>query len=105
MFDGIDLSGIQIPGSHALVAKDECAYSFHTPLDAGGLYIDLVTLYGVSPKWLRTHARKTGHRLFAHVQTTLHFKPVVEAPRPSRKSEPPCSASALTAALILMLPI
>lgn len=76
IFEGISLESIQVPGSHAIVAKDECAYSFHTPLDAGGLYIDLITLYGVSPKWLRIHAGKTGHRLFAHVQSTLVPKAV-----------------------------
>ena len=71
-FADIDLSSIRVPSASTTVSKDECAYSMRTALDDHGLFVDLHDVsVAVSLLWLPTHVRKTRHRLFAQLQTTI----------------------------------
>ncbi|VDP06882.1 unnamed protein product [Soboliphyme baturini] len=67
-FDKIPFS---VPNDNSKVYKDECMYCFNTPFSEGGLFLCLVTHYGLCPKHLNLHVKKTeflGYLHFSRVQ-------------------------------------
>lgn len=79
-----DLKGVRAPLGGDRVYKDECIYSFQTPVrpndvmftsyeillpqdDDGGLYISLSSFVGLGPDHLALHHRKTGEAFYLHI--------------------------------------
>ena len=91
-----DLSSVHAPLGGDRVYKDECIYSYQTPVRMhdvmlsillsptwrdhhpspplllqqereGGLYVSLSSFFGLSPDHLSLHHRKTGEPLYLHI--------------------------------------
>ena len=88
-----DASSVRVPRGGDRVYKDECVYSFQTPVSLadvmvtycknyppsqeseGGLYVGLSSFTGLGPDYLDLHHRKTGETLYLHitrVQKVIH---------------------------------
>ena len=61
-------SGLRAPGPQEKVWKDECAFSFATPLSAGGLYVNLATFQAFSAEYVELDHERTGNTLYLHQQ-------------------------------------
>ena len=66
----------RVPGHHDKVHKDECAFSFDTPLSDMGLYINLSTWQAVSQAYVGLDHLRTGNRLYLNE----HWYKVVPSP-------------------------
>jgi len=60
------------------VFKDECAFSFDSPLSAHGVYVNAETLFGYSRKYVALDAARTGCEVYVRVKTTRTLKPTSE---------------------------
>ena len=57
-------STVRIPSLQDKVYKDECMFSFDTPLSSGGLYTSLTTFQSFGELHVRKHFQKHGHPLY-----------------------------------------
>lgn len=91
VLEGVDLSRVRVASGGDKVYKDECVYSFHTPVrrfaetslpfpylplqeGEGGLYVSLNSLLGFSKQFVELNYRKTGDRLYLHIKKTAKPK-------------------------------
>ncbi|KAH0482180.1 MAG: uncharacterized protein KVP18_001060 [Porospora cf. gigantea A] len=82
--------------ARAKAYKDACILSFHTPLDAGGLYVNMSSLEGYSPELARRvdQPRHGTSQVYLVIRDSRAVKPVarleqeLEAPGLEVKSEP-----------------
>lgn len=63
-------SSARVPSHTDQVFKDECMFSFDTPLSAGGLYINLNTWQAFGQEYVALDHNRTGNRLY--LQETWH---------------------------------
>lgn len=56
----------RVPVPSDQVFKDECMFSFDTPLSKGGLYISLNTWQGFGKEYVSLDHTRTGNRLYLH---------------------------------------
>jgi hypothetical protein len=60
----------RVPGPRDHVHKDECAFSFDTPLSPGGVYISLVSWQAYGSDYVALDHECTGCQLYLHEQWT-----------------------------------
>ena len=60
----------RVPGPRDHVHKDECAFSFDTPLSPGGVYISLVSWQAYGSDFVALDHERTGCQLYLHEQWT-----------------------------------
>lgn len=53
--------------NYSRVYKDECAYTFQNQEYEGGVYVDLVSWIGFSPKYAEFYAKKTGNIVYLQI--------------------------------------
>lgn len=70
-------STTRVPKGHDLVFKDECVFSFRSPLD-GGVYVNLQTFQAVSAKFLDLDNQRSGNQLYLFQKWTEVEKPKEE---------------------------
>lgn len=58
----------KVPGTYDKVHKEECTFSFDTPLSSGGLYVNLFTWQSYGEKYVLLDHQRTGNRLYLHQQ-------------------------------------
>jgi len=71
-----NLDRIKTPGPNDKVYKDECFYSFDSPVCPTGLYICMNRWLGVGKDYLERYSKRTDNVVFLHIQRTK--KPVEE---------------------------
>ena len=96
-----DASSVRVPRGGDRVYKDECVYSFQTPVSLadvmvtccrnhpppmaqeseGGLYVGLSSFTGLGPDYLNLHHRKTGETLYLHITRVQKVYMLVKTPR------------------------
>lgn len=59
-------SSARVPVPSDQVFKDECMFSFDTPLSKGGLFISLNTWQGFGKEYVSLDHTRTGNRLYLH---------------------------------------
>ncbi|XP_034950209.1 ubiquitin carboxyl-terminal hydrolase 5 [Chelonus insularis] len=64
------LATIRIAGPEDKVYKDECVYSFDTPLSTFGLYVSLTSFHGLGRDHLERYYQKTGHHVYLNIKRT-----------------------------------
>ncbi|XP_078729533.1 ubiquitin carboxyl-terminal hydrolase 5-like isoform X1 [Lampetra fluviatilis] len=64
------VASVRVPRPGDRVYKDECVYSFHSPEMEGGLYLCLNSFLGFGREHVERHFRRTGQRLYLHIQRT-----------------------------------
>ncbi|KAK9833553.1 hypothetical protein WJX81_005633 [Elliptochloris bilobata] len=69
----------RVPGPVDRVYKDECAFSFDTPLSPGGLFVNLASWQAYGTTYVELDHQRTGCRLYLHEQWTR--VPLTEAER------------------------
>ena len=57
---------VHVPQPYDKVYKDECMFSFATPLSEGGLYLNLRTLQAYSEEFLETDFNRNNFPLYLH---------------------------------------
>ncbi|KAF6037548.1 USP5 [Bugula neritina] len=77
------LDSVRPPDPHKKVYKDECMYSFDSPDSETGLYICMKECYGFGKKFVEEYSRKSGNRVFLHLQR--RHKIVVKSEEPVKK--------------------
>jgi hypothetical protein len=60
----------RVPGPRDHVHKDECAFSFDTPLSPGGVYISLVSWQAYGSEHVALDHERTGCQLYLHERWT-----------------------------------
>ena len=60
------MSTVRAPAHYDRVYKDECQYSFDTPLSANGLYINLSTWQGYGHDYVGIDCKRRGQQLYLH---------------------------------------
>lgn len=96
------LNEIRIPSKSTKVFKDECCFSFETPVNVffftekmtnrifkiktseGGLYVDLNSFLGFSKDYVKLNFERTGHHLYLHIKQILKKK---EEPQEEKNNE------------------
>lgn len=63
-------SQVRVPDAQARVHRDECAYSFDSPLCAAGMYVNLQTWIAVGSDYVQLDHRKTGCRIYLWIKHT-----------------------------------
>ena len=58
------------PGPRDRVYKDECAFSFDTPLSPGGLFVNLGSWQAFGAEYAELDHQRSGCRLYLHEQWT-----------------------------------
>ena len=58
------------PGPRDRVYKDECAFSFDTPLSPGGLFVNLGSWQAFGAEYVELDRQRSGCRLYLHEQWT-----------------------------------
>eukprot|EP00039_Didymoeca_costata_P011499 m.161936 g.161936 ORF g.161936 m.161936 type:complete len:804 (+) comp15194_c0_seq3:191-2602(+) len=58
------MSGVRVPGPGDLVYKDECMFSFDTPLSPEGLAVNLNSWRGYGEDFIAQDHKKTGNKLY-----------------------------------------
>lgn len=61
------ISTLRKPAHGDRVYKDECMFSFATPLTPGGIYLNLATFQAFSPEYLPLDQERTGGRVYLHI--------------------------------------
>jgi len=69
-----NLDRIKAPGNGAKVYKDECFYSFDSPVSPSGLYVCLNRWLGVGERFLNKYSNRTDNKVFLHIKRTLKEK-------------------------------
>ena len=65
------LSGVKVPQHFDRVFKDECMFSFDTPLSEGGLYLNLNTHQSFGEDYVdMVHQSRTKFPLYLHIKWT-----------------------------------
>ena len=54
------------PGPRDRVYKDECVFSFDTPLSPGGLYVNLASWHAFGAEYVELDHKRTGCQLYLH---------------------------------------
>ncbi|XP_054160673.1 ubiquitin carboxyl-terminal hydrolase 5-like [Oppia nitens] len=62
------MHNIRIPVNTDKIYKDECVFSFDTPLSSDGLYVCLNTFLGFGRDFVELHHKKTGNAVFFHTK-------------------------------------
>lgn len=63
-------SQVRVPDAQARVHRDECAYSFDSPLCSTGMYVNLHTWIAVGSDYLQLDHHKTGGRIYLWIKHT-----------------------------------
>ncbi|KAK9828649.1 hypothetical protein WJX72_001313 [[Myrmecia] bisecta] len=80
------MRSVRVPGHHDKVYKDECSFSFDTPLSAGGLYLNLATWQACGEEFLPLDHQRTGNSLYLHEK--WHKVPLSEEERAKVDARP-----------------
>ena len=56
---------------NAAVYKNECMYSYDTPLSETGVYVNLHTFRAYGADYLLLDQRKTGSKVYLHIKHTM----------------------------------
>ena len=65
------LSKVKVPQHYDRVFKDECMFSFDTPLSEGGLYLNLNTHQSFGKEYVdMVHQSRTEFPLYLHIKWT-----------------------------------
>ncbi|AWO96378.1 Ubiquitin carboxyl-terminal hydrolase [Scophthalmus maximus] len=68
------LSTIRVPKPGDRVHKDECALSFSSPDNEGGLYVCMNSFLGFGSQYVDRHHARTGQRAYLHITRTRKTK-------------------------------
>lgn len=79
------MSEARVPSHHDKVYKEECAFSFASPLAPEGLYISLKTWQAVSKRFLGLDRKRTGNALY--LWEKWHKVPLTDEERKERKTK------------------
>ena len=60
------MSSVRTPSHYDRVYKDECQYSYDTPLSTKGLYISLNSWQGFGHDYVEIDANRRGQQLYLH---------------------------------------
>ena len=58
----------KVPGAYDRVHKEECAFSFDTPLSPGGLFVNLSTWQSYGEEYVLLDYQRSNNRLYLHQQ-------------------------------------
>ena len=58
----------KVPGAYDRVLKEECAFSFDTPLSPGGLFVNLSTWQSFGEEYVLLDYQRSNNRLYLHQQ-------------------------------------
>lgn len=78
---------LRVPTAADSIEKDECSFTFDTPLCAKGLYTNLLTLQSYNAEYVEKDSTRTGNRLYLH-QKFYRVPKEEDADAPPAKSEP-----------------
>ncbi|BDA47746.1 Ubiquitin carboxyl-terminal hydrolase 5 [Coccomyxa sp. Obi] len=76
----------KVPGTFDKVHKEECTFSFDTPLSPGGLYVNLFTWQSYGEDYVLLDHERTGNRLYLHQQ--WHKVPLPEDEKAGLEAKP-----------------
>lgn len=62
------LNAIRVPNNYDNIYRDECVYSFDTPLSDTGIYVSLTSFLGFGKQYVDDYSRKSGNAVFLHIQ-------------------------------------
>ena len=65
-----ELGRVKVPTEYDAVLKDQCVFSFDTPLSPTGLFVNLSTFHGFGEHFLAHDHARTQQRLYLHIQHT-----------------------------------
>lgn len=91
------MGSVRTPGTYDKVYNEECVYSFDTVFSATGIFVSLSNWQGVSKKHLKTHAEKTGSKIYLHIKKT-------KVPKPEDPANPKAEAQTINDLLQATLP-
>ena len=60
------MSTVRVPAHYDRVYKDECQFSFDTPLSANGLYINLNSWQAFGQEYVEIDSKRSGQQLYVH---------------------------------------
>lgn len=60
------MSTVRVPAHYDRVYKDECQFSFDTPLSANGLYINLNSWQAFGQEYVEIDSKRSGQQLYLH---------------------------------------
>jgi len=60
------MSTVRVPAHYDRVYKDECQFSFDTPLSANGLYINLNSWQAFGQEYVDIDSKRSGQQLYLH---------------------------------------
>ena len=60
------MSTVRVPAHYDRVYKDECQFSFDTPLSAKGLYINLNSWQAFGQEYVDIDSKRSGQQLYLH---------------------------------------
>uniref|UniRef100_A0A8D3CRZ6 Ubiquitin carboxyl-terminal hydrolase n=1 Tax=Scophthalmus maximus TaxID=52904 RepID=A0A8D3CRZ6_SCOMX len=74
------LSTIRVPKPGDRVHKDECALSFSSPDNEGGLYVCMNSFLGFGSQYVDRHHARTGQRAYLHItRTQFHHEHLISS--------------------------
>eukprot|EP00732_Lithocolla_globosa_P001515 Lithocolla_globosa_v1_NODE_769_length_3313_cov_85.298956.p1 type:complete len:961 gc:universal NODE_769_length_3313_cov_85.298956:2905-23(-) len=73
----MQVSGVKVATKTDKVYREECCFSFDTPLSPDGLFVNLSSFRGYGKNFVEMDHQKTGNALYLHLKRTL--KPKEEA--------------------------
>lgn len=65
----------KVPGAYDRVHKEECAFSFDTPLSPGGLFVNLSSWQSYGEEYVLLDYQRSNNRLYLHQQWHKVFSP------------------------------
>jgi hypothetical protein len=81
------------PTAYDKVYKEECCFSFDTPLSSGGLFVNLATWQAYGADYVRLDHERSGSRLYLHEKWTK-VRCLYSAPCMAPASLPACCQEA-----------
>ena len=67
---GMRAKAPKAPSAYDRVYKEECCFSYDTPLSPGGLYVNLHTWQAYGADYVRMDAQRSSNRLYLHEKWT-----------------------------------
>ena len=60
------MSTARVPAHYDRVYKDECQFSFDTPLSANGLYVNMNSWQAFGHEYVEIDSKRSGQQLYLH---------------------------------------
>ncbi|EIE18246.1 ubiquitinyl hydrolase [Coccomyxa subellipsoidea C-169] len=76
----------KVPGAYDRVLKEECAFSFDTPLSPGGLFVNLSTWQSFGEEYVLLDYQRSNNLLYLHQQ--WHKVPLPDEEKASMEAKP-----------------